>query len=104
MNGGYVYLICDANSDTYKIGRTKNSVEKRLKQLQTGCSSELFVMNTFYTQYPNQLEQMLHFRFKNKQELNEWFRLDSQDIRNFTETCEKTNELIKMLNTEAEVY
>ena len=102
--GGYVYLICDLATDTYKIGRTKNSVEKRLKQIQTGCSSELFIMNYYYTEYPNQLEQMLHRRFKSKQQLNEWFRLEHEDIFNFTEICEHTNGIIKALHTEPEIY
>jgi len=99
---GFVYLICDPATDTYKIGRTKNSVEKRLKQIQTGCSSELFIVNFYQTEYPNQLEQMLHRRFKSKQQLNEWFRLEHDDIIHFTEICEHTNNIIMSLYSESD--
>ena len=96
-------MICDPATDTYKIGRTRNSVDKRLKQIQTGCSSELFVVNAYKTDYPNQLELLLHRIFKSKQQLNEWFRLELSDIVRFTEICEHTEQIIKSLNTETEI-
>lgn len=97
---GYVYLICDSITDTYKIGRTKNNVQKRLKQLQTGCSSELFVVNEYKTEYPVQLESFLHRKFINKRLLNEWFKLDSFDVKNFNNVCEHYEKIIKSLNEE----
>lgn len=100
---GYVYLICNPAEDTYKIGRTKD-VGKRLKQLQTGCSAELFVVREHATEYPVQLERMLHTRFQNKRRINEWFRLDSRDIAGFEETCRKTDEIIRFMNTEEPVW
>ena len=39
---GYIYFI--ANKDKIKIGYTKNSVEKRLKQLQTGNDEYLVLL------------------------------------------------------------
>lgn len=100
---GYIYLICDPSADTYKIGRTNNNVEKRLKQLQTGCSSELFIVNRYETDYPVQLENFLHRKFINKRQLNEWFKLESFDIKNFNNVCRHYEEIIKSLNTEEPV-
>ena len=91
---GYVYLICDPSTETFKIGRTRNPVEKRLKQLQTGCSGELLIMKTFETEYPVQLEKMLHKRFFGKRQLNEWFKLDLDDISGFSDICKKYDEII----------
>ena len=91
---GYVYLICDPSTETFKIGRTRNPVEKRLKQLQTGCSGEFFIMKTFETEYPVQLEKMLHKRFFGKRQLNEWFKLDLDDISGFSDICKKYDEII----------
>ena len=95
---GIVYLICDPESDTYKIGVTKRSINERLKELQTGNSSELFVVHTYETSDPYRLEQMLHNRFKSKGALNEWFSLDNEDITGFIDTCRKTEEIIKSLS------
>lgn len=100
---GYIYLICDPMADTYKIGRTNNNVEKRLKQLQTGCSSELFVLNYYETNYPVQLEKFLHRKFISKRQLNEWFKLDSDDITSFSNICKHYEEIIKAYNTEEPV-
>ena len=100
---GYVYLICNPVEDTYKIGRTKD-VKKRLKQLQTGCSAKLHVVNSHPTNYPVQLEQMLHVRYKNKRLINEWFKLDVSDVSCFEEICERTDNIIRYMNKEEEVY
>ena len=96
---GYIYLICDPSTETYKIGRTNNPVEKRLKQLQTGCSGELFIMDTYETEYPAQLEKMLHRKFFTKKQLNEWFKLDSDDICGFSNICKQYDEIIASLKT-----
>ncbi len=95
---GIVYLICDPESDTYKIGVTKRNINVRLKELQTGNSSELFVVHTYKCDDPYRLEQMLHTRFKMKGALNEWFSLDSEDINGFIDICKKTEEIIKSLS------
>ena len=51
---GYVYLIGEIdNKGRYKIGSTKaKDVNKRLKQLQTGNSSELFIKEYYETEHP----------------------------------------------------
>ncbi len=94
---GYVYLICDPATDTYKIGVTKNIVQNRLKKLQTGNSSELHIITYKETEYPYKLESMLHNMFKYKLEHGEWYKLDPDDVFNFNKTCDMLINRIKIL-------
>jgi hypothetical protein len=94
---GYVYLICDPAKDVFKIGVTRGDSEERIHRLQTGNSTELFVHSIYKTEYPFRLEKMLHNRFKLKRELNEWFRLDTDDVVHFKDTCKLVESQIKSL-------
>lgn len=46
---GYVYLLSMWEDDTnlYKIGVTKNDIDKRIKSLQTGNPSEILLINSY---------------------------------------------------------
>jgi hypothetical protein len=96
---GYVYLI--GNVDTpgkYKIGSTRGkSVEKRLKQLQTGNSSELFIKDSYETEHPFKLEKMLHNHFKSSHLIGEWFALSEDDTEKFKSICEHLQYIIDSL-------
>lgn len=94
---GYVYLICDPNNDTYKIGVTRGSNYNRVKKLQTGNSTELHIIHSYECEYPFRLEKMLHAYYINKKELNEWFRLDQNDVINFKSLCDDLNKKIYSL-------
>ena len=92
---GYVYLIHDKDKDVYKIGVTKSNSSKRLKQLQTGNSTELNIIYLFKTEYPFRLETMLHKHFNNQNVRGEWFKLDNID--DYMKVCENTNNIIESL-------
>jgi len=94
---GYVYLICDPSTDRFKIGVTRDLKSNRLKKLQTGNSTELFIHTVYETEWPFRLETMLHNHFKNKRVLNEWFELDVNDVTGFKDTCNVLNNNIKIL-------
>lgn len=94
---GYVYLICDQANDTFKIGVTRDLKSNRMKKLQTGNSTELFVCDIYETKYPFRLETMLHSHFANKKELNEWFKLTASDRANFRNICIEKERIIKNL-------
>lgn len=94
---GYVYLICDPATDKFKIGVTRENIQTRIKKLQTGNSTELFISSYYKCEYPFRLEKMLHNKFKNKKELNEWFNLENEDIFNFKKICKQQEELINLL-------
>lgn len=94
---GYVYLICDNKNEVFKIGITKKSIEKRIKELQTGNSTELFITNYHETKYPYLIESMLHNHFCANNVLNEWFELKHEDVMNFTEICNMMEDRIELL-------
>ena len=62
----YVYLIGAKDMPgRYKIGSTRaKDVNNRLRQLQTGSASELYLKESYETEHPFKLEKMLHNRFK----------------------------------------
>lgn len=94
----FVYLLSDAGQDnTYKIGITRGKIEKRIKQLQTGNGSEIFLVNSYETKYPFFIERHLHLRFYPQQKRNEWFELKDDDVLNFKKTCMLIEENAKAL-------
>jgi len=78
----YVYIICDEEGYV-KVGITKNKVESRLKQLQTGHASRLSIY--YYEEFEcsrNHLlkvEGLIHKELGSKYSrvMGEWFRLSS---------------------------
>ena len=96
---GYVYLIGEIGNDgKYKIGSTRaKSVDKRLKQLQTGNSSQLYIKDSFETAHPFKLEKMLHNHFVDKSLIGEWFELSEADTEAFRSICEDKMRVIESL-------
>ena len=96
---GYVYLIGESDRDNnYKIGSTKcKDINNRLKQLQTGNSSELYIKNYFETDNPFKLEKMMHNHFKSINLIGEWFELSEDDVKQFKSICEEKEEIIDSL-------
>lgn len=68
---GNIYFITDGQN--IKIGYTKNSVEKRLKQLNTGNESKLYILG--YMNGSQEDEKYLHkkFGFYRIRHDGEWF-------------------------------
>lgn len=84
-----VYLLCDSGHDNvYKIGITKQNIEKRIKQLQTGNGCEIFLTAYHETEYPHYIEKMLHKRFSSDKEIGEWFSLENIKPSDFKKECE----------------
>lgn len=96
---GYVYLIGEIGKEgSYKIGSTKaKNANKRLKQLQTGNSSELFIKESYETEHPFKLEKMLHNHFKSSNLIGEWFELSESDTEAFKGVCEEKEKIISSL-------
>lgn len=95
---GSVYLLGDSEKEgTYKIGATRGSVNNRLKKLQTGNSSKLYVVDEYETEYPFIVENILHNRFAFKQVINEWYELDAENVKNFREKCKSIEEIIEVM-------
>jgi hypothetical protein len=97
--GGFVYLIGEKDNDgKYKIGSTRaKDINKRLKQLQTGNSSQLFIRESYQTEYPFKLEKMLHNRLKSYNLIGEWFELDNELVGGFKSLCDDFTSIIECL-------
>ena len=97
----FVYLIGENNdNNNYKIGVTKHKdINNRIAELQTGNSNELYIKDYYETKYPYKLEKMLHRYFFDKRILNEWFSLNSDDIKSFKNICEKYNNVLDSLKS-----
>lgn len=94
---GYVYLLYDINNNTYKIGVTRKLDGRRFAALQTGNSSKLELKETYETDYPFRLETMLHKRFIQYKENNEWFKLPEDIAYRFRYYCGELNNIIKIM-------
>ena len=93
MNEGIIYLLVDwgSNPERVKIGITKENVEKRIKQLQTGSPNELVLLNKYKSKNYKKIERFLHKKY-NKYSTDggkEWFELPSDAIINFISECQK---------------
>jgi len=100
---GYIYLILetdkDGNNERHKIGITKNNPEKRVKQLSTGNSNVIRLLQAYESINYKRVEQWLHSRYSTlKTEANnEWFHLTDEQVIGFLETCKKLDETIQLL-------
>jgi len=92
---GYVYLIGDWNSPgVYKIGMTRGSIQKRIKELQTGNPGEMWTVKYHETDYPFFLEKQLHFRYRVGHIYGEWYELKIVDFVNFENICNQIEQMI----------
>lgn len=89
INDGFVYFF--TNGENIKIGFTKNSVEKRLKQLNTGNDYQLYCLG--YFQGTQKEEKSLHRKFSNFRIRNngEWFYPDDTLLDYLNKINEKEN-------------
>lgn len=94
----FVYLIREISEKVkYKIGMTRGTVEKRLKQLQTGNPNELTLIDSYQTENPFYIEKMLHFKYNQKNVMNEWFDLTMDEVSSFQDDCKNFEDKIKTL-------
>jgi len=95
---GYVYLIGKSETDNiFKIGLTTGSIEKRIKKLQTGNETELYLADFHETKYPFFVEKTLHLRLSEYKKVGEWFELPNDVVLNFKKMCEDIENMIVSL-------
>jgi hypothetical protein len=106
---GYVYLILEEHSgdvETYKIGISKNDPNLRLKQLSTGNSNKIRIVNVYESDNYKKIEGMLHRKYSSLRANanNEWFHLDDESIFSFIDECKKADETISFLKENNPFY
>ncbi|CAN5370352.1 hypothetical protein BH11BAC3_BH11BAC3_45280 [soil metagenome] len=83
-----MYIINVRNSDLFKIGITKNIVQ-RMKQFETANPYEFYLHEFFPTENCRRLESELHKLCKGKKYKNEWFKLTEDEIREISNYARK---------------
>lgn len=74
---GFVYFI--SNGEFTKIGTARN-VQDRMKSLQTGSPTQLYLMASFFTDSPRQLEKEIHRMLNCYLVGGEWFDIQKDDL------------------------
>ena len=97
----YVLSTTDYNGDKiYKIGFTKQSVESRIKQLQTGNYSEIGIEYIFEADnYIVSIESRLHRDFMNSRVSGEWFELAPEEVSKIPKLCNQYYDMFKTLES-----
>lgn len=93
---GKIYFISDC--ENIKIGFTKSNVEKRLKQLQTGCVKKLYILGYITGNIDD--EKKLHTMFgASRIRCNgEWFRPTKDLLDYINQHNEKINTYVDYIN------
>lgn len=76
MKPAYIYIITDGDNN-FKVGLTKSTPEKRLKQLQTGHPKKLSIHSYFKVPVEKvfELETAAHKELQSRyQKRGEWFK------------------------------
>jgi hypothetical protein len=99
---GYVYLLMSVDDDgreKFKIGRTKRNSNIRCKELQTGNSNVISVLNQFQTSNYKHVEKWLHRKYSNQktETQNEWFTLTNEQVGEFIETCKGIDKTVTFM-------
>jgi hypothetical protein len=98
----YVYLI-RGNDGRYKIGIAKNP-KKRIRQLQTGNSDALTLIETYQSENASKIESSLHNRYSHVRNVGEWFDLSVAEESNFIQMCKNIDETIGSLKKMGNIF
>jgi hypothetical protein len=99
----YVYLIQSLENSYYKIGLSKHP-NKRIKELQTGNSSELKLIETYESEFAHIIEKTLQRRYSHLRKEGEWFEMSISNEISFKNECKKIEENLKFLKKNNYVF
>lgn len=99
----HVYLIQSQEEGYYKIGISKHP-NKRIEQLQTGNSSELKLIDSFQSEYANQIERALQRKFSYMRKEGEWFEMSINEEVKFQENCKFIENNLILLKNNGNVF
>jgi len=93
---GYVYLIKNEDESIYKIGISVN-IKQRIKNLQTGSSSKIFLVSSYRSQLYKEIELSLHNFWKHHRISGEWYNLSLEKELDFIPFCQKIEKNLQIL-------
>jgi len=94
---GYVYVIKEYFSGTYKIGLTSN-IKARQSQFGVTLPFEWDFINIYKSSDHVLLEEVLHKRFENERVKGEWFNLSDADFTFLNEGIHTDDELSLLIS------
>lgn len=100
-----IYLVCSEinGQKLHKIGFTKRTPEKRIKEFKTGNASEIYLVDSFKSKWGTKIEAMLHRIYSSKKINGEWFDLSEEDVIMFKKHCISIDNNLKLI-TEQNTY
>jgi negative regulator of genetic competence, sporulation and motility len=106
---GFVYLLVQVSPEgpeTYKVGVSKNSIEKRISQLQTGNPNKIMLLNFYESENYKKVERIMHRRYHKEKTLakNEWFTLTNTQVFSFLIDCIEADKTVKFLKENNAFY
>ena len=88
------------SGDAFKIGVTEQTIEKRIRDLQTGNSEEIWCRT--YVEVPRKylykIEKMLHMKHHLNKIRNEWYVLPIEAIASFKNDVLHFLEILKSID------
>lgn len=99
----HVYLIQSLEDSRYKIGVSKHP-QKRVKQLQTGNSSELKLIESYESDYAHRIEKSLQRRYSYLKKEGEWFDMSISNEVSFLKECKDIENNIILLKKSGNVF
>lgn len=99
----HVYLIQSLEDSRYKIGVSKHP-KKRVKQLQTGNSSELKLVESYESEFAHRIEKSLQRRYSYLKKEGEWFDMSISNEVTFLKECKDIENNIILLKESGNVF
>jgi hypothetical protein len=95
-----IYLVCSEinGQKLHKIGYTRRPIEKRIREFKTGNASDIYLVDSFQSEWGTKIEAMLHKIYKLKKINGEWFDLDEEDIKKFNTHCSSIHNNLKLIS------
>ena len=80
--GEIVYVLKDpTNNELLKIGKTKQSLKRRVKQQNTGNPNDLICVHAARVPDCTEAETYLHRTFRDRQYNREWFKVNIGEVK-----------------------
>lgn len=99
----YVYLIKSLENSYYKIGVSKHP-NKRIKELQTGNSSKLKLVESYQSEFAYLIEKTLQQKYSYLRKEGEWFDMSISNEISFINECKEIEKNIVFLKENGNVF
>ena len=94
---GHVYIISTDRPGVYKCGKTGNTTQKRIKQMQTNCVDDIQILHDQLTSNENLLENIAHYtldRYRCNSN-REHFRCNLEHMKNIISVAGRMVDVLK---------